>query len=1334
MRPNASSLLRPCAPFFFFIIAFVSAGFGQRLPVQSRITEPIDESRLTRLRGNTHPFAVAQYDRGAAPASLPMERIMLVLKRGADQETALRRLLDDQQDSSSPNFHKWLSPEEFGQQFGPSDQDIQTVTAWLTAQGFQVNRVSKGRMVVEFSGTAGLVESTFRTEIHKYAVNGQEHWANASDPQIPSALTTVVAGVNTLHNFPRTALLHSAGVISRAKDTGQTTPEQPLFTFPAPGGCGVQSSNCFAVGPYDFATIYNVLPLWTASPAIDGSGQTIAIVGETDINPQDVADFRNFFGLPAANLNIIHNGPAPGILIGEETEADLDVEWSGAVAKGATIDFVVSASTETSLGVDLSAEYIIDNNMASVLSESYGACELHIGTAGNQFFNQLWQQAAAQGITVFLASGDSGSAVCDSQNASPPAPSRFGLQVSGFSSTPYNVSVGGTDFFDWTNASTYWSITNDPTTLASAKSYIPETTWNNTCTNGVFATLGLSTNSEINCNDSRLTNFVATVAGSGGKSTCTTSDQQNPSSCAGGTAKPSWQTALTPNDGKRDVPDVSLFAAVGSPSGSFYVVCEADHVSGGSSCNPTDPSTHFLGIGGTSASSPAMAGVMALVNQKNGSRQGNANYVFYKLAAQQQASACNSSNGSGAACVFNDVTNGTIAMPCLKGSPSCTTAVSSHQYGVLSGYNTGAGFDLATGLGSVNAANLVNKWSTITFTQSSTTLNSVTPTTLTHGQPSTISVTVASKSGTGAVPTGAVSLTKGPNASDPAIESHALTTGTATWSSNVLPGGTYNLTAHYSGDATYGPSDSASISVTVNKESSQTQAFLVTFDPNIGSVLNPNATTAVYGSPYILRVNVTNAAGVTCSSSVPLQSGCPSGAVTLTDNASPLDGGNFSLNSSGYLEDWAIQLSGGNHAVVASYAGDASYKPSAGNSSISISPAATTISAPAGPAYITVGDLTFFSANVSTQSSGVAPSGAVVFLANGVPMPGTVTYNPTAASANGPASLFAQLTSSGSAPGTVALTATYNGDPNYSGSMSTANAVPAKYRIPTLTMTPPVQTVDAGSPVTLIAFVGTSNGPTAIPPTGTITFLDATSNTPLTGTQTSTSTTDTNGNPALQSTFTFTPAVSGTMTARYPGDANYPEAVNFAQSTITVNGTDFALIPSTPTVTVSSPGASGGLNLFVGGQSSFTGTINFTAASCSGLPAESTCSFSPPSLTGAGFTQLLVNTTGPHTVVASQTPAGRLLGVWAVTGSLAITGAFLLCLPDKRRATRLLMLSVICLLLATFGCGGGGSGSGGGGGGGTRTDPGTPRGSYTVTVSGTSGTTTHTTTFMLVVQ
>jgi hypothetical protein len=1328
MGPNPS--LKPfCAWLWSFLVIFLATAFAQQPAVSSRITQPVDEARLTPLRGNTHPLALPKFDRGAAPVTLLMDSMLLVLKRSAGQETALQKLMEAQQDKSSPNYHKWLSSEEFGKQFGPSDQDIQTVTAWLQSHGFQIGQVSRGRTVIEFSGDAGMVRQAFHTEIHKFVSDGEEHWANATDPEIPSGLAPVVAGVNTLHNFPRRALSHNLGVVSRAKDTGVISSAQPLFTIP--GGCGVQTTECYGVGPYDFATIYNVLPLWTGSPAIDGTGQTIAIVGETDINSQDVIDFRSFFGLPTSRLQVIHNGPAPGTLHnGEESEALLDVQWSGAVAPGATIDYVVTASTESSLGVDLSAQYIVDNNLAPIMSESYGLCELAVGTTGNQFFNQLWQQAAAQGITVFLASGDSGSAVCDAHNASPPAPAQYGLQVSGFSSTPYNISVGGTDFYDWTTAATYWSLTNDSTTKASAKGYIPETTWNDTCTNGVFgALLGFSKDAETNCNNSRLLGFVDTVAGSGGKSSCTTSDRQTVASCSGGYPKPSWQTALTPNDGKRDVPDVSLYAAAGSPSGSFYVICQADQVVAGTSCNPRDASTQFFAIGGTSASSPAMAGIMALVDQKTASRQGNANYVFYKLAAQQQNSACDSTNGSGASCVFNDVTNGTIAMPCLSGAPNCTVAHSGDRYGVLSGYSATAGFDLATGLGSVNAANLVSKWSSVSFTQSATTLNSVTPTTITHGQPATVTVTVAPKSGTGSAPTGAVSLTRGPSSTDPGIESHTLSNGTASWGTSHLPGGAYSLAAHYNGDGTYGPSDSSPISVTVNKENSQTQAFLVTFDPTTGRVLNPTATTAQYGSPYILRVNVANSGGVLCGAFRQLQSDCPSGGVSLTDNGSPLDGGQFTLNSVGYLEDFLVQLSGGMHSVVASYAGDASYKASSANTAMTITPALTTVTAPNNATSLTVGDIFSASVTVQTQSSGVAPGGTVSFFANGVPLSGTVTYAPTPASPSAPAWLGALINTSVSAPGTYHITGTYKGDLNYSSATSATTTATAKYQIPTLTITPSSQTVAPGTSVTVVALIATTSGASAPAPTGPVPFLDAATNAPLTGTETYTTLANPNG-PQLQATFTFTPTVTELVTAQYAGDSNYPSAQNFGPSTVTVTGNDFSLAPNPPSVTVTAPGSSAGTMLIVSGQSSYNGTINFTPASCSGLPAETTCSFAPATVTGAGFTQLTINTKGPHLLFTKPAVRSHLSGGPAALGGLLLAGVFVLGWPGRRRRPMtLLAFLAVALLGGSVSCGGGGSG-----GGGPQTDPGTPRGSSTVTVSGTSGTTTHTTTLTLIVQ
>ena len=713
--------------------------------VRARVTQRVDMQDLVTLRGNVYPLARAEYDQGIAPDELPMARMLLVLQRGEDQEIALRRLLEDQQVKSNAQYHQWLTPEDFGQRFGPADADIQAVTDWLSGQGFQVNRVAAGRTVIEFSGTAGQVRQGLGTEIHKFAINGEEHWANASDPQIPAALVPVVAGIVSLHNFPKKPQSRSLGTFSRSKLTGEV---QPLFTF------GISGGYYLAVGPTDFATIYNVLPLWTAGA--DGTGQTIAVVGETNITIQDVRDFRNMFGLPARDPNIILNGPDPGIT-GEESEADLDVQWSGAVAKGATIDFVVSESTETTAGIDLSALYIIDNNLAPIMSESYGSCEASLGVGGNQFYNTLWEQAAAQGITVLLASGDSGSAGCDSFSLNETV-ARFGLAVSGVASTPFNVAVGGTDFNDASNPATYWSLSNTLPSQSSVKSYIPESTWNDSC-----AASG-SLNGCVAAQLTNLTEGLDLVAGGGGASSCINPSGTFPYvTCSGNYPKPSWQSGVgVPSDGARDIPDVALFAGNGL-NYSFYVVCQMDANPGtGSSltsCDLNAPYANFQGGSGTSASVQVFAGIMALVTQRYG-RQGNANYVLYPMAAKSGAS-CPSSAAAvtNSSCVFYDVTVGNNSVGCLLGSPSCSSAPT--QYGIMisgspasAAYAATPGYDLATGLGSVNTANLVNTW-TSNFTPSTTTLSlstspATSPISLNHGQPINFSIHVAPTSGSGA--------------------------------------------------------------------------------------------------------------------------------------------------------------------------------------------------------------------------------------------------------------------------------------------------------------------------------------------------------------------------------------------------------------------------------------------------------------------------------------------------------------------------------------------------------------------------------------------------------
>jgi len=1023
-------------PVIAFILLSSSTLLGQTAAVPARVTQPVNVENVVTLKGNTHPLARPEFDQGAAPDSLPMQRILLVLQRSAEQERTLRELLDEQQIKSSPNYHMWLVPEQFGEQFGPADADIQAVTGWLTSQGFEVNRVAAGRTVIEFSGTAGAVRQALHTEIHKYVVNGEEHWANASDPQIPAALQPVVAGFASLNNFPRRPTMKRLGAFSRSKATGVV---KPLFTQPSNNGAN------YFLGPTDFATIYNILPLWKASSPIDGTGQTIAIVAETNINVQDVADFRNLFGLPPNAPQVILNGPDPGITM-DETESDLDTQWSGAVAKNATIDLVVSESTETSQGVDLSALYIIDNNLAPVMSESYSCCEAFLGTGGNAFTSALYEQGAAQGITIILSAGDTGSAGCDYGVAA----AQNGLAVSGLASTPFNVALGGTDFNDVNTWSTYWSSTNNATTLASALSYIPEIPWNDSCArNGNSsdcASAGTDTPPGIDL-----------TGGSGGASSCVTSNYNSESiTCTAGYPKPAWQSGPgVPNDGVRDIPDVSLFASNGF-NGTSYVVCESDTVEPASlSCNPAESNWGFLGVGGTSASAPAFAGMMALVNQKTGQRQGNANYVLYALAAQSGSSCASNAAMAPAAntsgCIFYDVTTGNNSVACMGGSPNCSNTTSG-GYGLLEvnppadpspGWMATAGYDLATGLGSVNAANLVNNWSSVSFQPTTTTLSNLSPTTTTHGQPVSFTVSVAPGTGSG-TPTGdvsAIAQTGSSSSGVTAIGSFPLSGGSVSSSTNLLPGGTYNVTAHYAGDGTYGASDSAPVQVSVTPEGSQTHIALLTFDPVTGNETSTNATSVVYGASLnILRVDVTNDSGQGCASSPPY--GCPSGQVTLTDNGQPLDLGGYTLNNLGYAEDQAVQLTFGANKVAASYSGDSSFNTSSSAAdTITYNQAPTTVTLSGLPSTATISAPISFTASVNTQSYGVAPTGTVQVLDGGTPVQATVgSITSTNGSNSGTASLQIPLSIKVSA-GVNSITVQYPGDTNYLTSTSAAGTV-----------------------------------------------------------------------------------------------------------------------------------------------------------------------------------------------------------------------------------------------------------------------------------------------------
>jgi subtilase family serine protease len=884
-----------------------------------------------------------------------------------------------QYDSNSPNFHQWLSPEQVGANFGPSQTDIATISNWLTGHGFTINDVPKDRMSIRFSGTAAQVESTFHTEIHNLEVSGVAHIGNMSDPQIPAALVPAVVGVKGLHNFfPKP--LHTLGSqvtrsdaagkfhrLVNAAPSGAVSPRpdnaagvHPQFTVNDPTDGLVED-----VVPYDFATIYNVAPLWTAGT--DGTGQTIAIAGTSDINPTDISNFRSSFGLPAGLPPIQikgANGTDPGICtstsstavcgIGDLIENSLDVEWSGAVAKGAQIVLVTSGSNSvTDDTVYDSSSYVIQHKTATVLNVSYGLCELFNGAASNAAYNALWQTAASAGIAVFVAAGDQGSTVCDYGNPSYApltlAPAIDGLAVSGLASSPYDTAVGGTDF-NWcipvlnssgnaTGCSTsapYWGTSNNSTTLASALGYIPEVPWNNTCTTPASVTylesvatlIGVTgvTDAETSCNfianyyryidrnyGADLSYFVNVIGGSGGASNCANNTTvinangtETVGSCTSSYAKPTYQTALTPSDGERDLPDVSFFAANGFWNSS-YLICVSE---AGSACSYSANSENtYQEVGGTSVASPAMAGVMALINQKSGSAQGSPNTKLYALAAEQNYGSCSSESVTvSSSCYFNDVDKGTNAMPCAAGSPNCTVLYTGDVLGVEAGYSATTGYDRASGLGSLNVANVVNAWSASiapTFALSGT---SVTITAgATTGNTSTISVT-PSNGFTGSVSLSCAVTTVPSGAISPvtcSIPSPVSVTGTAAatailtvGSTATTSGGAYAITVTGTSGSI---AQSAVVNVTVNGIVVVNGIFsLAAAAPSPASISpgSTSSTTVTVSSSNLYVGTVTPSCGLTtypsgatdlpsCSvsssnSTVTLSSGTTTGTVIFT--------------------------------------------------------------------------------------------------------------------------------------------------------------------------------------------------------------------------------------------------------------------------------------------------------------------------------------------------------------------------------------------------------------------------------------------------------------------
>lgn len=744
------------------------------------VTAAVNPGNRVLLRGQHAPWARPENYWSRVPGDLMLEHMTLILKRAPERQKAFETFLQQLQDRSSPDYHRWLTPLQLGRRFGASQHDIDTVRGWLSSQGLHVNSVANNRVMIDFSGTAAQIEAALATQMSYYLVNGEERIGGADDPQIPAALADVIQAISGLYTVNDHSYHGAEQVEVPAHGAHSDSPALSI--------CSGATCNYF-VTPNDFDVIYDV------NTPYSGVGQTIAIIGRARVYDPDIQNFESLTGLPQQTPTVIvpPNGLDPGSpagtggeASGDQVEATIDVMRSTSVAPGATIDLVVSADNNGTSGLRIAAQYVVDTSpvFAQAMNLSFGACEADRTQADVQFWDTTFAQAAGEGISVFVASGDAGAAGCDSYFQVPPQ-----MQIASpnyICASSYGTCVGGTEFADASDPSQYWSSTNNPF-LGSALMYIPEGGWNEP--------LNGSGKPQAAASGGGVSAYIAT---------------------------PSWQVGTgVPGTQGRYTPDI----AFSSSAHDGYFGCLA--ASGGT--HPGDCVVHnggfyFEYFFGTSCAAPGMAGILALLNQELGGPQGQLNPRLYALAA-------NPSNQ-----VFHDVTVATSAVSnCEATTPSmCNNSTPSPTglTGGLSGYLVNAGFDLVTGWGSIKVANLLGSWTAESAT--TTTLNSsANPAAL--GDNVTFTSTVATSGSN--PPTGNVTFYDGTT-----VIGMGTLNGSelAAAASSSLAVGTHSITAVYQGDANNAASTSPVLMQTISPPTFKWAAN----GSNTGNVLSGQ--TAIY--------------------------------------------------------------------------------------------------------------------------------------------------------------------------------------------------------------------------------------------------------------------------------------------------------------------------------------------------------------------------------------------------------------------------------------------------------------------------------------------------------